>query len=151
MTGQYVHNHHARNNSLSGGCSSSGWQKGPERHSVSTYVKSLGFKTFFAGKYLNQYGRKEVGGPQHVPPGWDEWYGLVGNSRYYNYTQSVNGKPVEHGDSYGSDYFTDILVSNSLPCSYGRNFCNWVEKPENVRTSTGFEPRRSRVQILLKS
>lgn len=114
MTGQYVHNHHARNNSLSGGCSSSGWQKGPERHSVSTYVKSLGFKTFFAGKYLNQYGRKEVGGPQHVPPGWDEWYGLVGNSRYYNYTQSVNGKPVEHGDSYGSDYFTDILKKQAV-------------------------------------
>ena len=28
--------------------------------------------------------------------------------------------------------------------SYGRNFCNCVEKPENFRTSTGFEPVTSR-------
>lgn len=114
MTGQYVHNHGAKNNSLSGGCSSSGWQQGPEKRSVSTYVKEQGYKTFFGGKYLNQYGKTEAGGPQHVPPGWDEWYGLVGNSKYYNYTQSVNGKPVEHGSSPGSDYFTDVLKRQAV-------------------------------------
>ena len=26
------------------------------------------------------------------------------------------------------------------PRSYGRNFCNCIEKPEKVRTSTRFEP-----------
>lgn len=71
----------------------------------------MGYKTFFGGKYLNQYGNPQVGGPQHVPPGWDEWYGLVGNSRYYNYKLSVNGQPEKHGDSYGTDYLTDLLVS----------------------------------------
>ena len=111
LTGQYVHNHHAKNNSLSGGCSSSSWQQGPEKRSISTYMKSMGYKTFFGGKYLNRYGNPHVGGPQHVPPGWDEWYGLVGNSRYYNYTLSVNGQPEKHGDSYGPDYLTDLLVS----------------------------------------
>ena len=29
-------------------------------------------------------------------------------------------------------------------CSYGRNFCNGLEKPEKVRTSTGLEPVTSR-------
>ena len=111
LTGQYVHNHHAKNNSLSGGCSSLSWQQGPEKRSISTYMKSMGYKTFFGGKYLNRYGNPHVGGPQHVPPGWDEWYGLVGNSRYYNYTLSVNGQPEKHGDSYGPDYLTDLLVS----------------------------------------
>ena len=111
LTGQYIHNHRARNNSISGGCSSPGWQQGPEKHSVSTYVKKLGYRTFFGGKYLNQYGMPQVGGPEHVPPGWDEWVGLVGNSRYYNYTLSVNGNPEKHGDTYASDYLTDILVS----------------------------------------
>ena len=111
LSGQYIHNHHARNNSISGGCSSPGWQQGPEKHSVSTYVKKLGYRTFFGGKYLNQYGMPQVGGPEHVPPGWDEWVGLVGNSRYYNYTLSVNGNPEKHGDTYASDYLTDILVS----------------------------------------
>lgn len=82
-------------------------------------MKKMGYKTFFGGKYLNQYGDAKVGGPEHVPPGWDEWYGLVGNSKYYNYTLSVNGKAEEHGQSYDTDYLTDLLVraaiNNLLP------------------------------------
>ena len=56
---------------------------------------------------------KSVGGPEHVPPGWDEWLGLVGNSKYYNYTLSANGKPEKHGDTYSTDYLTDVLVSRA--------------------------------------
>lgn len=52
-----------------------------------------------------------AGGTEHVPPGWDDWLGLVGNSRYYNYSLSDNGKKVKHGDEYSSDYLTDVLVS----------------------------------------
>ena len=37
----------------------------------------------------------------------------------------------------------EIKCSNHLR-SYGRNFCNCVEKPENFRTSTRFEPVTSR-------
>lgn len=33
------------------------------------------------------------------------------NSRYYNYTLSVNGKARKHGAVYGKDYLTDVLVS----------------------------------------
>lgn len=36
----------------------------------------------------------------------------VGNSQYYNYTLSVNGKEEKHGDSYEKDYLTDLVVSN---------------------------------------
>lgn len=50
--------------------------------------------------YIIQYGKKSTGGVKHVPPGWDFWAGLVGNSRYYDYTLSVNGKPERHGSSY---------------------------------------------------
>jgi len=35
----------------------------------------------------------------------------VGNSRYYNYKLSVNGKPEKHGDQYPQDYLTDVIVS----------------------------------------
>ena len=33
-----------------------------------------------------------------VPPGWDDWHGLQGNSRYYNGTISDNGTPSVHGE-----------------------------------------------------
>lgn len=51
-----------------------------------------------------------VGGTKHVPPGWDEWNGLKGNSVYYNYTLSVNGKKEVHRDNYPKDYLTDVIV-----------------------------------------
>ncbi|XP_068191435.1 glucosamine (N-acetyl)-6-sulfatase (Sanfilippo disease IIID), b isoform X2 [Antennarius striatus] len=114
LTGRYPHNHGVRNNSLSGNCSSSQWQKGPETETFPFYLSKQKYQTFFAGKYLNQYGQKAVGGVGHVPPGWDQWHALVGNSRYYNYTLSVNGKEEIHSDSYEKDYLTDLVLNRSL-------------------------------------
>ncbi|XP_029941251.1 glucosamine (N-acetyl)-6-sulfatase (Sanfilippo disease IIID), b [Salarias fasciatus] len=114
LTGQYPHNHEVRNNSLSGNCSSSLWQKGPETAAFPVYLNKLKYQTFFAGKYLNQYGKKEVGDVGHVPPGWDQWHALVGNSQYYNYSLSVNGKEEKHGDRYEDDYLTDLILNRSL-------------------------------------
>lgn len=41
----------------------------------------------------------------------------VGNSQYYNYSLSVNGKKEKHGDSYGDDYLTDLIVSSGAASS----------------------------------
>jgi len=35
----------------------------------------------------------------------------VGNSKYYDYTLSVNGKQEEHGSDYEKDYLTKVIVS----------------------------------------
>uniref|UniRef100_A0A8C9X2K5 N-acetylglucosamine-6-sulfatase n=1 Tax=Sander lucioperca TaxID=283035 RepID=A0A8C9X2K5_SANLU len=113
LTGQYPHNHEVRNNSLSGNCSSLQWQKGPESTAFPFYLSKQKYQTFFAGKYLNQYGKKD-GDVGYVPPGWDQWHALVGNSQYYNYTLSVNGKEEKHGDSYEKDYFTDLIDKHWL-------------------------------------
>uniref|UniRef100_UPI00398E9AEB glucosamine (N-acetyl)-6-sulfatase (Sanfilippo disease IIID), b n=1 Tax=Pristiophorus japonicus TaxID=55135 RepID=UPI00398E9AEB len=77
LTGKYPHNHLVRNNSLDGNCSSAQWQKVMEPQVFSVYLKNQGYQTFYAGKYLNQYGHSTVGGTAHVPMGWDHWHGLV--------------------------------------------------------------------------
>uniref|UniRef100_A0A9J7YUB4 N-acetylglucosamine-6-sulfatase n=1 Tax=Cyprinus carpio carpio TaxID=630221 RepID=A0A9J7YUB4_CYPCA len=108
LTGKYPHNHLVRNNSISGNCSSTTWQKEAEPFAFPVYLNKLRYQTFYGGKYLNQYGSKDAGGVGHVPPGWDQWHALVGNSKYYNYTLSANGKEEKHGDNYEKDYLTDL-------------------------------------------
>uniref|UniRef100_A0A4W5RV67 N-acetylglucosamine-6-sulfatase n=1 Tax=Hucho hucho TaxID=62062 RepID=A0A4W5RV67_9TELE len=114
LTGQYPHNHAVRNNSLDGNCSSPLWQKGPETTAFPVYLSKQHYQTFYAGKYLNQYGKKKTGNDGYVPPGWDQWHALIGNSQYYNYTLSVNGKEEQHGDNYEKDYLTDLILNRSL-------------------------------------
>ena len=110
LTGRYAHNTDVVNNSIAGGCSGPSWQKGLEaKSSLSVLLKKLNYTTFYAGKYLNQYGKGDAGGVEHVPPGWDWWNGLVGNSKYYNYSLSVNGTLEKHGDKYEDDYLTDVI------------------------------------------
>ncbi|XP_070200585.1 N-acetylglucosamine-6-sulfatase-like isoform X2 [Littorina saxatilis] len=109
LTGKYQHNHHAFNNSVAGGCSSTSWQQEQEPKAFPVYLKQQGYSTFYAGKYLNRYGYDNVGGTAHVPPGWDWWVGLVGNSVYYDYDLSVNGTTESHGHDYLEDYLTDLI------------------------------------------
>ncbi|KAL8565413.1 hypothetical protein ACOMHN_029106 [Nucella lapillus] len=114
MTGKYVHNHHAANNSISGGCSSHSWQKEQEPEAFAVHLQKAGYDTMFAGKYLNQYGKKSAGGVAHIPPGWTEWIGLVGNSKYYDYHLSINGKEEKHGHDYEKDYFTNYINRKAM-------------------------------------
>lgn len=54
-----------------------------------------------------QYGIKKVGSVGEVPPGWTRWVGLHGNSKYYNYTLSIDGRRTY----FGNHYLTNVLVS----------------------------------------
>ncbi|XP_062870827.1 glucosamine (N-acetyl)-6-sulfatase (Sanfilippo disease IIID), b [Trichomycterus rosablanca] len=114
LSGKYPHNHMVHNNSLSGNCSSKDWQKGPETQALPVYLNKQYYQTFFGGKYLNQYGTMDAGGVAHVPPGWDQWHALVGNSQYYNYTLSVNGQAEMHKDNYEKDYLTELIFNRSF-------------------------------------
>lgn len=114
LTGRYLHNTEVRNNSVEGGCNDQKWREGMEGKTFATHLKTAGYRTMYAGKYLNQYGREKEGGVEHVPEGWDWWAGLVGNSRYYNYTLSNNGKAEVHQDNYTTDYLTDVIRRKSI-------------------------------------
>ena len=106
-----MHNTHVYGND----CGGMEWVEGPEKLNMATYLKASGFVTYYSGKYLNNYGSPKVGGCAHIPPGWDQWYGLVGNSKYYDYTVCTTGGGNEtHGNDYATDYFTDRLANRTL-------------------------------------
>ena len=110
-SGRYMHNTEVYGND----CGGMAWVNGPEKLNMATYMKAKGYTTYYAGKYLNNYGSPKVGGCMHVPPGWDQWYGLVGNSKYYNYEVCTGNNVTEtHGRDYAKDYFTDRIANRTL-------------------------------------
>lgn len=114
LTGKYQHNHLTVNNSIAGGCNSEHWQSTQEPYTFAAHLKNeTGYVTFYAGKYLNQYGQTNVGGAAHVPKGWDWWAGLMGNSKYYDYSLSINGTEKQYGNQPG-DYLTDVISELAL-------------------------------------
>ena len=76
LTGKYQHNTRVYNNTVVGGCNSEYWRNELEPQSISTTAQEYGYETYYAGKYLNQYGFEKTGGPEHIPKGWNHWYGL---------------------------------------------------------------------------
>ncbi|XP_067635791.1 N-acetylglucosamine-6-sulfatase-like [Eurosta solidaginis] len=112
LSGMYAHNHGTTNNSVSGGCNGHRWRTKIESQALPVLLRDDGgYETFFAGKYLNEfYGER-------VPHGWTHFYGLHGNSRYYNYTLRENSKNV----SYTDTYLTDLLRDKALGFLKARN------------------------------
>mmetsp|Transcript_40563 Transcript_40563/g.97973 ORF Transcript_40563/g.97973 Transcript_40563/m.97973 type:complete len:487 (-) Transcript_40563:161-1621(-) len=117
LTGRYTHHGVAHNNSRSGNCYGDDWMNKIEnKHTYAIHAKEAGYHTAYAGKYLNAYG---YGDEKKVPPGWDRWFGLVGNSIYYNYSIIEGGigrnmTVKRHGDDYAKDYLPDLLFNQTM-------------------------------------
>lgn len=107
MTGSYAHNTGTFNNSREGGCYSENWIKNHEHNSFPNKLHAAGYETFYAGKYLNEFKTNQI------PPGYDQFYGLLGNSRYFNYTLNENGKLSAYGDAE-EDYLTNVIRKKSI-------------------------------------
>ena len=138
LTGRYAHQP-GMTISNRVNCGGAAFRMGPEKDSLAVRLQAEGYHTLYAGKYLNTYG---TGDPptSYVPPGWSEWYGLVGNSRYWNYTLSDEGVEVRVGDVAGAgDYLTDDLARRAV--RFIRRtplpFLLWVAPPA---AHAGFSP-----------
>lgn len=122
LTGKYLHHGSlAKNNSIPGDCYSQDWKMNEEdHHTLAVHAKKAGYTTLYAGKYLNRYQHSDDDDDDSsVPKGWDYWYGLEGNSRYYNYTvveKSPDTKVQlhQHRDSYPEDYLPLVMENYTL-------------------------------------
>lgn len=123
MSGRLIHNHGALNNSVAGNCAGPDWTQDPEKNTFAVHLQAAGYATSYAGKYLNAYALPGSpgcleGDCGRVPPGWTSWLGLVGNSKYYDYSVSNQGKIEKHGSDYATDYFPDLVANHSVSFIY---------------------------------
>jgi N-acetylglucosamine-6-sulfatase len=107
LTGQYPQNTGVFDNSAPDGGFESFVAAGGESDTVAVRLHDAGYRTGFAGKYLNGY----EADPTHVPAGWDDWFGLTTPTFYtgYNYSANDNGTIVPFGAG-PSDYQTDVVA-----------------------------------------
>jgi arylsulfatase A-like enzyme len=131
LTGQYPHNHREIGTSPWFG----GVPKFNESSTVATWLRSAGYRTGLAGRYITGYGVHTT--PTSVPPGWDAWAGLVEYAGWSMslYKVSLNGTVVDFGalaSQAGVElYQTDILAYlagefiRTAP-AYNKPFFLWV-------------------------
>lgn len=100
MTGRYPHNH---------GVVTNRYDRLVDKEDVlPVWLSEAGYRTMFAGKFLNGYERDGRG--LDPAPGWDSWWGVNGDERkYFDYEVSVDGEPRSYGTSR-SDYLTNATT-----------------------------------------
>jgi N-acetylglucosamine-6-sulfatase len=103
LTGQYVHNHGATNNSAE---SYRVFQR-RESDTLAVWLQKAGYKTAMIGKFINGYKSSDP-----IPAGWNEWNVSLEDS-YYEYDLNENGRIVHYGNS-SSDYSTDVLAKKAV-------------------------------------
>ncbi len=101
LTGQNAHNHGVLDNAAPLG----GYAALDSTNTVATWLNDAGYQTAFAGKYLNQYGAAR---PVTVPPGWDDFHGIVGGGDYFNTRVFENGVATQYTGPYQTDLFADL-------------------------------------------
>ena len=103
LTGQYGHNNGVLSNVP-------GWGVLEEPDNLlPAWLQRVGYRTAYVGKWLNGY-EKTVEAHEEVPPGWDEYYGLVGIHGYYKFKVSDNGEKKNRS----GNYLTDTLNKHAV-------------------------------------
>jgi N-acetylglucosamine-6-sulfatase len=101
LRGQYPHNHGIRSNVPPTGGHDKFRNTGKDQSTVVTWLNDAGYQTKFIGKYMNGYDEL------YVPPGWDEWFGWLGE--YKSQKVNDNGR-VFQVQGRDTDLFTKKAV-----------------------------------------
>jgi N-acetylglucosamine-6-sulfatase len=113
LTGQYPHNHQIIGNGLPEGGEEK-FRLGPDQSTIATWLDDAGYQTKLVGKYMNSYN------DLYVPPGWDEWYAMIGN--HWTISDPATGKINNNGKQttvggHSTDVFankaSDFITSSS--------------------------------------
>jgi N-acetylglucosamine-6-sulfatase len=108
LTGQFAQNNKVRSNRAPYG----GYFQLDSSNTLPVWLQRSGYQTAFMGKYLNEYGFRDL---HAVPPGWDSWHGTVQNTYdYYDFTVNANGSVRHFDGEYQTDYYAD-LTENLVP------------------------------------
>ncbi|HYH61560.1 MAG TPA: sulfatase, partial [Solirubrobacterales bacterium] len=106
LTGLYAHNHGVVDNSAPAG----GLGKLSQKDTLPVWLDQAGYRTAFVGKYLNGYGKENLGGSEYVPPGWDQWFGLTAETKKaaFEFDLNRNGT-ITKVNGGARTYKTDVL------------------------------------------
>jgi arylsulfatase A-like enzyme len=77
-----------------------------ERSTFATSLQNAGYRTGFAGKYLNGYLARNL----QVPHGWSDWRGTGNAYAEFHYDLNENGRLVHYG-TQPQDYLTDVAAA----------------------------------------
>jgi N-acetylglucosamine-6-sulfatase len=108
LTGMYAHNHGVTTND--------GWVQfapaGHESNDLPVWLKQGGYRTSLAGKYLNNF---PSGNETLIPPGWDDWHGVLEDRTATNHDYFINDNGVvSHRGQGAGDYQTDYLSQKAV-------------------------------------
>lgn len=101
LRGQYPHNHGIKSNVAPTGGAEKFHDTMKDQSTVATWLNGAGYQTKFIGKYLNGYNQ------MYIPPGWDEWFGWLGE--YDNKKVNDDGQVFE---VQGHD--TDVFANQAV-------------------------------------
>jgi len=105
LRGQYAHNHQILSNRPPLGGFDKVRSQGLEDSTIATWLDDAGYDTMLIGKYFNGYDNTT-----HVPLGWDEWHGYLGDyvqSDTYRINENGQIKTYDRSQIHDTDLFAD--------------------------------------------
>ncbi len=105
LRGQYAHNHQVLSNKQPLGGYERFRELGHEESTAATWLQDEGYRTVFFGKYFNGYDGTDI------PPGWDEWNGVVGSHLSNDLNENDQIKHYDPERYYLDDVLSEKAVA----------------------------------------